>query len=296
MHKGAAEKGELLIGLTDQQNRQITVISMDLQAYEYTVAWHWSPSEEQGFCDTDRYTFPSDARLRRHPQHGKEVLLTCASGGFCAIAQYPTGECVWQDTLDPHDNPHAIELLPNGCVVIAASTGNFIRIYPENSNQGYVQYDFIDAHGLLWDPDMQVLWAVGKSTLTAYEFSGSPSAPGLTERRELRVRLPIANGHDVFASYGNPDTLWVISSAPFIYDKVLGKWDMDYPGSHQMLQANTKSCSSAGSISVQTIADGTWQIWDSAALHLYDSDTDKYIEVPLHTAVYRARIWNANYR
>ena len=297
MYSSTAENKKLLIALTEQLNRQIRVISIDTSTYQQEIVYEWTPSSVLGYEHADQYIYPSDVRLRRNPMNGTSVFLTCASGGMCAMAEYPSGKCQWEIALKPHDNPHAIELLPNGCIVIAASTGGYIRIYPANNTEDYVQYGFVDAHGLLWDPEMDLLWAVGKSRLSAFEFTGTQESPQLTERTDLRKKLPIANGHDVYAVYGESGRLWVVASAPFQYDKKTGEWIKDYPGWEDLLKTETKSCSSMDGFCIQTIADGTWQSWDTAVLHIYDPVADTYAQCQLSdAAVYRARVWNEEYQ
>ena len=294
-----AEEGKSVqVALTDQLNRRILVVAVSREAEMPEILYSWTPTQALGFQDVSAYVYPSDVRLRARGTDRTQVLLTCASGGFCAMAAYPSGICLWNRALAPEDNPHAIELLPNGCIAVAASTGGFIRIYPADGSDAYAQYPYMDAHGLLWDPGLDVLWAVGKSKLSAFSFTGTPEAPALTERRDLRAALPIANGHDVFPVYGEPDSLWVIASAPFQYDKVSRKWIRDYDGANLLLsQTGTKSCGSADGLTVRTMMDGTWQIWDTATLSVLYPGADAMTDyVFTDAAIYRARIWKDAYQ
>jgi hypothetical protein len=152
------------------------------------------------------------------------------SYGLCAIIPYPalTGK-KWAINLGAGINPHAIELLPDGNVAIAASDGNFVRVY--TSSQGdrsvnYASFRLLAAHAVLWDPAFTVLWVTGQDTtsthiLTALKISGTAAAPILTEETIFRSVLPSPWGHDVQPYAGDVNKLWVsTNTGVYIYDKI----------------------------------------------------------------------------
>ena len=293
----AAEGTDAAIAVTDQQGRRVVVYSL-CEEREPEEIFSWQPTEALGYEQTERYVYPSDVRLRRHNELNTQVLLTCASHGFCAMAELPSGKCLWQTTLPIEENPHAIELLPNGCIAVASSTGNAIRLYAPGSGEAAAKYTFADAHGLLWDPAMNVLWAVGRGRLSAFEIAGTPQEPELVERRELRAALPIANGHDVWPVYGDADRLWVVANAVFLYDKSERKWIRDDANLMKMQGENVKSMGNTpDGVFVHTIPNGTFEVWDTDTLDVLYPGAEEPVEYRMEgLAVYRARIWNEAYQ
>lgn len=295
----ADSRAALEVALTDQMNRQISFYSLEDPTSGPVKTGSWTPKECDGYREIERYCYPSDVRLRYHEQLKTQVLLTCASHGFCAMAEYPSGRCLWNEIVEIADNPHAIELLPNGCIVIAASTGNYIRIYPaDGAADRAATVVLMDAHGLLWDPEYEVLWAVGKSRLTAYDFAGTPEKPELTERTDLRAALPIAAGHDVWPVYGDPNRLWIVAHAIFQYDKAEKKWIHDFEGADLLQGENIKSVArSADGTHIRTTPNGTFQDWNTNVLSvLYAGDSELSDYTFPDAAFYRARIWSDKYQ
>ena len=68
-----------------------------------------------------KYYNIAGAKLRHSDTYGDVALVVCGSSYGCMIS-YPEGKLLWQ-TEAAANNPHSIELMPNGVIAIASSTG-----------------------------------------------------------------------------------------------------------------------------------------------------------------------------
>lgn len=104
----------------------------------------------------------------------------------------------WSLNVGRSSNVHGIELLLNENIAAAASTGGCVRVYTASqgpSSSNYAQYDSPDAHNILWDPQRQVLWAIGKEKLVQLHIEGTSAAPTLVE--VATTTLLARSGHDI---------------------------------------------------------------------------------------------------
>ncbi|QGV80170.1 DUF6528 family protein [Streptomyces ficellus] len=240
--------------LADQASKRVLVLDgrrrdWDPAAAPAVVKWAFSPVGDARYADLDpgvSWVHPSEAKVRRW--RGRTYVLTVASYGFAAVVAYPSGRRYFGAALSPgtvRHNPHSIELLPDGNVAVAGSTGGVVRLYAAGARPGrpgaaYVDHPLKDAHGLQWDAARRVLWALGGDRLVALEVGGTTAAPTLTVTSE--ARLPTPHGHDLGQVAGDPDRLWVSSgSAVYQYVKSTGAFLRDYPGAAAISRARVKA-------------------------------------------------------
>ncbi|HXO74765.1 MAG TPA: DUF6528 family protein, partial [Puia sp.] len=223
---------ETWVVTTNQASKKIEIYDPAVSDWNSPAAMKhaWYPTAANGFADSaNGWGLPSDARLRNSSFFGGQQLLVTDSYGFCAVIPYPalTGK-KWAINLGAGINPHAIELLPNGNVAIAASDGNFVRVYTSSQGAGsanFASFRLLAAHAVLWDPAYNVLWVTGQDTtskhiLTALSITGTAAAPVITEATAYKSILPSAWGHDVQPYAGDVNKLWVSTNeGAYIYDK-----------------------------------------------------------------------------
>ncbi len=204
----ARDRGSIVI--TEQASKRILVLPADRTSWQNRkISWAWAPNAANGLADlVGSWSNPSDAKLAE--RNGRKYLLTSASGGFAAVVPYPAGDrAYWATNAGGPANPHSIELLPDGNVAVAASTGGWVRVYTASQGQRsttYTEYPLVGAHGVVWDAGRNVLWALGTHALVALSVGGTPAAPVVTERRS--VPLPSEGGHDLQPVPHRPDLLW----------------------------------------------------------------------------------------
>ena len=175
----------------------------------------WSCTTE--FCNTI-----SGFKVRNIAPYGDVVLMV--GGPRAEMVSYDTKEVIWRTENAP-SNAHSIELLQNGIVAVAGSSGNavaFFDINSDNPDEPKLTIEYADAHGVLWDPKNDVLWCAGGNMLYAYEVTlNADGTVTLVKNEELSVTTPDGGLHDLQPCTGNDDIL-LITTASHVYcfDKV----------------------------------------------------------------------------
>ena len=206
-----------LAALTDQRNDEIVVLDLDAKDLNDPSAavWSWNAFRAGDVDYPNRSNHrPDDAKLRRCEAWGGDVVGITSSSGLIALVSYPSGVCLFNDDAAGF-GPHSIEILPNGLIAAACSgNGNAeksqLRLYPALSKRdsAFVFDPFPGAHGVLWDPEKEVLWALGDRELRAYAVAGTREAPRLIRRPDLGTAIP-GGGHDLSPVIGDCDRLWI---------------------------------------------------------------------------------------
>ncbi|MBP3300979.1 MAG: hypothetical protein J6M34_05705 [Clostridia bacterium] len=156
------------------------------------------------------------------------VIIT--AGSKCQIITYPGKQVKWS-TKKPGNNPHSIEMLPSGNVVIACSTGGTLRLFDTTkTNDSYKEYKLTGAHGVLWDPANKLLWALGDNELISYTVTGSGSSEALVKKNTYK--LPQTGGHDLAPDYFSKDHLYLtVVNTVYRFHKPSGTFLMGFYGS-----------------------------------------------------------------
>lgn len=164
-----------------------------------SLVWEWNPAESPAIVPEHRawFSHPSDAK----PVDGTKKLLTVASGGGVALINLADKKVLFYALAG--GNTHSAALLPDGNIVTASSTGNYLKLFvvpdefPGAEKIESVEYPFADAHGLVWDAPNRTLWALGGKEIAGYRYSGSKEKPSL--ERIFSTELPplLLNGHDL---------------------------------------------------------------------------------------------------
>ncbi|RST09583.1 hypothetical protein E2C00_09745 [Streptomyces sp. WAC05374] len=288
--------------LTDQASRRVLLLDGGRRDWDPgtdpdAVKWAFSPVGDARYADLDpgvSWVHPSEAKVRTW--RGRTYVLTVASHGFAAVVAYPSGGRYWGAALSPgtiRDNPHSIELLPDGRVAVAGSTGGLVRLYAAPRGRAdvpYATYPLKDAHGLQWDPGRRVLWALGGDRLVALRAGGTAGAPALDAVFE--ARLPTPHGHDLGQVAGDPDRLWVSSgSAVYQYVKSTGAFVRGFPDAAVISRARVKAVGDdpvTGQV-VSTVPErGLAETWWTRTVAVHRPAGTYRLA---HGGIYKARWW-----
>lgn len=294
--------------LTDQASKRILLLDgrrrgWDPETDPAAVKWAFSPVGDARYADLEpdvSWVHPSEAKVRTW--RGRTYVLTVASYGFAAVVSYPSGGRYWGATLSPgtiRDNPHSIELLPDGNVAVAGSTGGVVRLYAAAASRGRAgvpraTYPLKDAHGLQWDAGRRVLWALGGDRLVALRVGGTTATPTLDEA--FVARLPSPHGHDLGQVAGDPDRLWVSSgSAVYQYVKSTGEFLPDFPGAADISRARVKAVGDdpvTGQV-ISTVPErGLGETWWTRAVAVHrPAGTYRLV----NGGIYKARWWRPSW-
>ncbi|GEP91832.1 hypothetical protein SAMN05660909_03931 [Chitinophaga terrae (ex Kim and Jung 2007)] len=219
------------LALTNNSTRQIEIY--DPAKVDWNTAeakkWRWSPLPSQGFTteEANKFGGGTDFKVRKMSVWQNATYAAISDNSFAAIIAYPSGERKWSKILS--GNLHSAELLPNGNLALAASDGNWIRVYATSqgaNNNTYAEFPLGAAHAVLWDPKLNCLWVTGQDQsnnahiLTALAVGGTDAQPELTELKAYRVTLPTPWGHEISAYYGNTNLLWVTTNGgEYVFNK-----------------------------------------------------------------------------
>ena len=179
------------------------------------VVWEYkSPGALNGYS---RRVFSSDAKYRWSEYYQRYVVIGTSSSNWAGIVDYATGEILWE--VRPGACPHSMEMLPNGDVVVAGSGGNDIKTgklfyYPISAGGGTKASSSLSlssAHGVCWDPEENVLWALYYDGIAAVNISGYGTKDAKMKLIDgMGAAFPEGdnNGHDLSPVYGTKTKYW----------------------------------------------------------------------------------------
>lgn len=214
--------------------------------------------------------------------------VVIVAGDRSGIYAYPSGKTIWY-TDNPGNNTHSIELLPSGNIVIANSTGNSLRFFKSSAVKNndsttaakYTDYPLEGAHGVLWDPEYNVLWALGSYDLKAYSLQGSGASQKLVERTDLSIKLPYGryHGHDLSPDYTSKRYLYItVNYCAMRFDKETRTLSDVFPYSGLTNATAIKGFSNnaANHFFLTGTAGGAGCFWDNEWYESWCTDTIYY--------------------
>jgi len=235
--------------ITDIGTGRIVVTDLDKEDpfAEENLIWEWIPSAEQGWdYITQASLVDSLSGLKyRWSEHFKtNVVLFTSARGAAGMIEYPSGKCLWKAKVG--QSPHSIEMMPNGDIVVASSGGGdweegrlfYYDLKNDGTYEATTEHYLNGAHGVLWDTDNNVLWALGFPELVAYmpgETSGGQATLYLVDGWGAKV--PDGSGHDLMPDFGNRDIMWITDNVSiYQFSKYQNKVLKEFPNAKKMMQ------------------------------------------------------------
>ena len=236
-------------------------------------------------------------KIRKHDTYG-EVVLYCGTN-YAEMMKYSDGSLIWS-TNSAANNAHSVELLPDNIIAVASSSGNEVRFF-DITGTGYVKVSLEDAHGVLWDPENQIVWALGMKKLTAYKVTRTSSGISVTEATERSVDLPSHYGHDLSAYYGDTNKLWITtSSSVYIFNKATKTFSEYIAGGDHIVRSNVKGIGNYTDGSIVTLyPDGALYEWTTQTINLYFKYGSKLYHneyTTIGTHYYKCRVMCTDYQ
>ncbi|WP_315817678.1 DUF6528 family protein [Paraflavitalea speifideaquila] len=203
----AATPKEIII--CDQKNARIIIVDV---ANGNAITWEWKATAAYAMIRSGAQGWFSNLSEAKLVYNGKYILAT-ASGGGVALINVSSKKAIWFDYAG--GNTHSAELLPNGNIVTASTTGGYLMIFTTDSyiNDESAQtapIAFEDVHNVVWDHARQRLYAAGKNKLKVFTYNGSCRSPKLT--LQTTYTMPEGNAHDLFPVHGSTTDLWLTNS------------------------------------------------------------------------------------
>lgn len=202
--------------LTDISQQRIILADMESKS----IIWEWKP-EQSNIKEAHKSWFINYIDMK--PVYNNKFLLISSSAG---------------------GNTHSIELLPDGNIVSASSTGNYLTIfnvdtlnYPDHIYRQNIPIE--SGHNVVWDQKNSILWSAAMNKLKAFKYNFDCKHPNLT--LENSYNLAGTNAHDLFPVYGE-NALWVSTgSNVYKFDVTTKKLT---PSEEVLIQKGVKSISS----------------------------------------------------
>lgn len=178
------------------------------------IKWAWTPRQSPKVKLDNFYFYnnPSEVKLIRN---NTQLLFSC-SGGACGIIDIASGELLYH--VYPKGNPHSAELLPDGNIVTASSTGAFLMLFDlQRDPEGNIakQYDCPSAHGVVYDEKTQRLYSCGREGITEWRYDSRKVELIKIADYPFPVVINVFGGHDLYRDL--QDGLLTVSGRHAVY-------------------------------------------------------------------------------
>jgi|SRR5690625_3130482 len=161
-----------------------------------TIVWDWSVKEVYDHLPEKYIDLFTPLDECKAIDNNRKLLIT-SSGGATGIVDIKNRNLEFY-AYTPM--AHSAELLPEGYIAVANSThpkGNSLELYHRSESEKLIESDSLySGHGVVWNNDNKLLYALGYDELRAYTFdeNGSPKL------NLIQIdSLPSVGGHDLSA-------------------------------------------------------------------------------------------------
>lgn len=221
------------IVLAEQLHNRVAIADVESKQ----IFWEWKP--EQSNVKPEHLAWFTNTSDAKPVYNGKYILVT-ASGGGVALVRIADKKTVFYAYAG--GNTHSAELLPDGNIVSASSTGNFMTVFRVDTTKAATEvysknFPLAFGHNVVWDEKNQVLWSAADHQLLSFTYNFNCEEPALTQKDA--VSLPGKDAHDLFPVYGQ-NALWLTNTTN-VYTYNLDTKKLEEAN---VLQANIKSVSS----------------------------------------------------
>ena len=162
--------------------------------------WVWAAKDDPNVKPEHRRLFgaPDECKPRKG---GGLILMNASCGGFAGL-DVKTGRCSFYGNAG--GNPHSVELLPDGNVAVASSTGRTLKIFdvkghpfdPEKQ-KCVTALDLPGGHGVEWDAKRGTLFALGYTNLYELAYLPETMSVKVLRRWDYTSACVDAWGHDL---------------------------------------------------------------------------------------------------
>jgi hypothetical protein len=249
--------------MAEQSVNRVAILDLDSEK----IVWDWLPDQSPAIKPehVGWFKYPSDAKV----VNGGTAILTNASGGGVALIRIADKKVLFYAYAG--GNTHSSELLPDGNIVSASSTGNYMTVFhtdtlqfPDKVYSKTIYLEF--GHNVVWDKQRKVLWSATQNQLKTFTYNFDGNHPDFVLKDS--IALPTGGAHDLFPiNDGEPQLYISTGKATYIYNIKDKKLKL-LPGS----VPNIKSISSGlkDFPVIITIPDGQPGSWWTDEIHSLD--------------------------
>lgn len=265
-----------VVGADQAQNR---VIIADVNTQK--IIWEWNPAASTDITSANAKWFVnmSDAK----PVYNNKYILATASTGGVALVRIADKKSIFY-AYAGNGNAHSAEVLPDGNIVVACSTQNYLIIFHTDTIHhpfaGYTKkVTLADAHNVVWDNKRQLLWSASVNKVYGYRYNFNCSNPDLALADS--ISLPVSGCHDLFSVYGK-DSLW-LSTSNQVWTVDLKKKTVTQASNQPRIKSVSSGPAGFPTIVLQSInTDPLW--WSDNVIDLNDKLVFKYPGLEMYKA------------
>jgi hypothetical protein len=152
--------------------------------------WSWRAADCPDIPESLKHNFRSTDDCKPI-DGGRKILISSSSGAVALVDRETRRASFFAEVI----NAHTIEMLPGGRIAAASSvndspSANRIILFDIATRKELASDRLVSAHGLVWDQQRQVLWALGGNELRAYRVEN-----GL--KLDWKTQLAESGGHDL---------------------------------------------------------------------------------------------------
>jgi len=273
-------KSEIVEIIACGDDQVIVIDNETSDSVNLNIVWRWKISDATDLPDTyQKYMGTFDDCK---PVDGNKKILITSSAGGVVLLDRPTGRCPFYAHVP---NAHSAAYLPGDRIIVALSTnaeGNRIELYDVSNPEVEIYKDSLySAHGVLWIPEINQMFALGYDELRSYSLKNWD-----TEYPELQLEkswaLPGQSGHDLIS----------VSYNRLILTTVDGVWNFDIqketfsPFSPLESVSNVKSVNYDETTQRLIYTKGEISWWTH---RIYCENPDKILTIP-DINLYKARV------
>lgn len=179
-------------------DNMIYLLDADLavtSGYRNAIMWEWNAKD---WYQTVGLAQNKMIRLDEcKPVDDNRKILATSSRGYAVLIDMKSGDVLWYSNKSTQ--AHSCEMLPNNRIAIACSGGgDCIQIFDaEKSNSVLFSTPLDSAHGVVWNPATERLYAVGGKTFNIYKLTDwDTSSPKLTLDKSITT-TKVSSLHDL---------------------------------------------------------------------------------------------------
>ena len=164
--------------------------------YRNAILWEWDAKKYAAIVgQTENNMIRLDDAK---PVDDNKKILATSSKGYAVLIDKETGDVLWHSNSSK--NAHSADLLPNNRVAVACSEGgDMVQIF-DIAKPNVVKFStpLEHAHGVVWNPKTERLYAVGNSTFNIYKLTDWDTAsPKLTLDKSIHTGTWVTGLHDL---------------------------------------------------------------------------------------------------
>ena len=197
---------------------EVFIIDISGQAKNSPVKlWSWKAQDSPELPEHVRGLFGTTDECKP-VENGRKILIT-SSGGGIALIERESKKALFYAVAG---NAHSAEILPGGRVVVAASNapdGNRLILYDLDKPEQELFSDELPwGHGVIWDNQRQLLWALAGNNIQVYRLKDWPTEQPKLERIST-IELPESGGHDLYPVPGTNKLFVTTSNYVWLFDR-----------------------------------------------------------------------------